>query len=383
MKKVVNIEMHLVNLAKLTQGDAKFEDSGFDLNDSETRKLISFHRVENHILKNLSNSSRSSLNEGFATLKRAVMNNTAKTLMQFYSLQQLSQKFDLEGVHFMVIKGIALSQMLYGDYSFRSSRDIDILVKYSDVSKADSLLRQLGYVRSAPSENTNTKQWHIYLQNYNHGKYHHPNGAFVELHWRMHKYRIHPNTFEDFYDNSIVVDISGITVRTLSEEGYLSYLCNHGAGHSWAALYWLIDVVRILEKIKEEDLFAALEKAKKGGTSAAFLSGLYLAGKIFNYNCSPQIQSIYNGCKPARKLVANSVAVLNSSPHNKMTAALQLKIIKTLLLLKEGFSHKLQVVFYLITSFQDWQLLPLPSWLFWLYVPLRPFLWGYRKLFKR
>ena len=35
------------------------------------------------------------------------------------------------------------------------------------------------------------------------------------------------------------------------------------------------------------------------------------------------------------------------------------------------------------TSYLDWQLLPLPSWLFWLYIPLRPFLWGYRKLFRK
>ncbi len=52
-----------------------------------------------------------------------------------------------QNLHFVVIKGIALSQELYGSCFARESSDIDILVAQEDIPKADYVARRCGWLQ--------------------------------------------------------------------------------------------------------------------------------------------------------------------------------------------------------------------------------------------
>lgn len=45
----------------------------------------------------------------------------------------------------LVLKGAALAQMVYGDVAWRPMRDVDLLVRRSDATRADQTLRQVGF----------------------------------------------------------------------------------------------------------------------------------------------------------------------------------------------------------------------------------------------
>ncbi len=60
-------------------------------------------------------------------------------------LSQIIPAFNEAGIEFVVIKGIVLSQLLYGNHYSRITNDIDILVHEEDMEKADVVLRQLNF----------------------------------------------------------------------------------------------------------------------------------------------------------------------------------------------------------------------------------------------
>lgn len=62
------------------------------------------------------------------------------------ALKRFTEAAEFEHLPFVLIKGMALSQELYGNAFARQSGDIDILVDYDDIPKADYVLRKAGWV---------------------------------------------------------------------------------------------------------------------------------------------------------------------------------------------------------------------------------------------
>ncbi len=60
-------------------------------------------------------------------------------------LAYFSEESRRQNLHFVVMKGMALSKLLYGDAFARQSGDIDILVAPDDVAKADYVARSCGW----------------------------------------------------------------------------------------------------------------------------------------------------------------------------------------------------------------------------------------------
>jgi hypothetical protein len=87
------------------------------------------------------------------------------------------------GIRCAMLKGPALSQMLYGDPGRRPSGDIDVLVAREQLHDAVRVARELGYV--APADHVDGRglpRLHFTMT--------HPRGQLppVELHWRIHWY---------------------------------------------------------------------------------------------------------------------------------------------------------------------------------------------------
>lgn len=61
------------------------------------------------------------------------------------ALDELSKALYEDGIDYLVLKGIPLSLQIYGSPSVRISNDIDLLVRESDMEKANTVLRRLNY----------------------------------------------------------------------------------------------------------------------------------------------------------------------------------------------------------------------------------------------
>lgn len=71
----------------------------------------------------------------------------SRTNLYLETLEKLQQVADQEGLHFTLIKGLPLSYNLYSTPFGRQFNDLDILIDASDISRADYVIRSLGFVQ--------------------------------------------------------------------------------------------------------------------------------------------------------------------------------------------------------------------------------------------
>jgi hypothetical protein len=138
------------------------------------------------------------------------------------------------------IKGPQLALALYGDTGLRSCRDLDILVRDTDVARTLAALEGLGYRHDAALSTLQIEAVRRYG-----GQYilFHPERAAVEPHWL-----IAPSTlafdldYERLWHRTRRSDFLGVPCLRLPPEEELLLLCLHGAKEQWKKLKWICDI---------------------------------------------------------------------------------------------------------------------------------------------
>ncbi|MBI4647130.1 MAG: nucleotidyltransferase family protein [Bacteroidia bacterium] len=302
-------------------------------------------------------------------------------------MKKISDLFNAGGIELYFIKGIALSALLYNNSEARSSRDIDIFINDNDMDiiKADKLLRNNGYFRFVPVCEADSMLFKIYRKNYKHFKYKCQESAhLLEMHWKLHNYdTLYPNIIKDISGNYILVNIDGINIKTLLPEDYVLYLSIHGARHNWGQLYWLLDLAVIIDnwKINWKDIYS---KANRHNMLRSVSSGLILTNRLFGSSIPENFTNSYIKNNNATRLIVNNSLKVICSGYLGMGKIRHFYLsFKSFLFIKPGLRHKLNIFLSLLTSYHDWEVLPLPEKLFFLYYFLRPFLWFYRHYLKK
>lgn len=141
-------------------------------------------------------------------------------------IYQFSQK---NKVRFLLIKGLALSKIIYDDLYSRQINDIDLLIDEYDGIKFDSIMREIGYVQPykadwskgqfsfLPFLTLHGRDSKHYYEYYKFGE----NISKVEVHRTLTGYR--PIINEILWSNS-TINIDGININTLSLEHTFVYL---------------------------------------------------------------------------------------------------------------------------------------------------------------
>ncbi len=133
--------------------------------------------------------------------------------------------FQDESIDCLLVKGIALGSFVYRDPAHRPMRDIDLLVKNDDATRAEQLLFDLGY---------HTEREHDIPADY----YHLPplcktiDGlpVTIEIHRNLLPlHRHYPRwPLERSYPSAMSIDIDGLEAQTLSLEDTLGAVFLHG-----------------------------------------------------------------------------------------------------------------------------------------------------------
>ena len=168
---------------------------------------------------------------------------------------EIAKVLEEENIWFLNLKGPLLSQRIYGDPTYRSFRDFDILVKPEDVNQTVQVLQREGFEFPGFEWPQSEKRQQIALHFINQVEIIHPeSGVMFEVHWKLFSTRItHRETTERFLTENIeTVDFGGQKVNRLSLEFELFYLIVHGGTHAWFRLKWLVDIHEILQR-KELD----------------------------------------------------------------------------------------------------------------------------------
>lgn len=185
------------------------------------------------------------------------------------ALQQIAKLFEANDIRYLCLKGPALSQYLYGNYSTRFSRDLDIIVADFQLEHAINCLNKIGFVRISNTQlNSPVQRFAEQFLCKDISLRHKQLNVTLELHWR---WEINPYLlqlpFDYAWENREYVEIADTRIATLNSQANLLYLCAHGAKSYWARLSWLADIDQILTHKRlnweEMDTFAKSIKAER------------------------------------------------------------------------------------------------------------------------
>ncbi len=285
-------------------------------------------------------------------------------------LVRLSRAFDEAGLDLMTFKGPLLAQMLYGDLSLRQYVDLDILVRVSQLMEAKRILAKLGYhphIRRSPLRQAAAQRF-LYEEEL----VHETHLARVDLHWGLTaSYARVPKRGMDLWTKTISLNFQGVRLSALPPREHLLYLCQHGSKHGWQRLVWIADVALAAGEVPELEWPDFLARA--GAAKRMLLLGLNLAYQLWGIRFSPIVHKSIQSDPSIGQLTHRVFRYVLSGPGGAPVGGLNRKWFYCRIL--EGWGDRTAYLMgrALTPNEPDWNLLPLPRPLFFLYVPLRIF----------
>jgi hypothetical protein len=178
---------------------------------------------------------------------------------EFIKITDILRKAEIPFVSF---KGPLLSQKIYGDPTYRHSKDFDFLIGRESIPKALEELQKNGFQIENNDLPLDQCKLHLWLEHNNQVELYNPeSGISVEIHSRLFKLSILPHSelLELIRENSTIVHFNGKEFVAFSHEFELAYLILHGGIHYWNRLKWLVDVKELINKYTlDETKFLAI-----------------------------------------------------------------------------------------------------------------------------
>lgn len=270
-------------------------------------KQVEHHRVEPFLVGKLDVLKPILNADDFQRLKLHLTKGIPLQLRYIKELRDLLKKFQEEGVRIMPFKGPLLSHELFGNYTARSFKDLDVWVEKKDFETAHNIMCDLGYepLYFDPTSLSGWRRKACFRVEKDWTYIHKFSGCIVELHWRLFTSpKMTSLTFNDFWNNAKSVSFLGLNVKSFNDEHLLFYLVVHGSWTGYNRLKWLFDFHYMLEKsidgINWEKL---LIRARELGCERAFLLSMKVRGVMFKESLPMVINSDFDAKKTNRALV--------------------------------------------------------------------------------
>ena len=350
--------------------------SGSELNWDEVASLVLRHGVVGQFCTVMGKRGWDTVPiETRDRLKSCRTQQAVRALGQVAELTRVGRLFVEAGVPLIPLKGVALSQELYGDPCVRSSCDLDILVKPEDVEKAEKLLIQAGYRHALGFHNMPERQKHHIVNTLHHHEYlNDDRQGYIELHWRSYLWP--KERVAALWDTSRYSAWLDVGLMQLSTEETILFLADHGARHGWPCLKWLSDVAMLMRNMPEDKWLHLYNRAaffdlqRVISQTAVLLKWFYEIEppQAFRELSAPKalVHCLY--VHATSQLLASGDELASHKKFLGWRMAFQLKRLKPTTPLSELINSVLIIP-------ADFVEFPLPDYLFWLYLPLRPYFW--------
>ncbi len=145
-----------------------------------------------------------------------------------HDLLKIAEAFEVRRIPWMVIKGVALAESVYGGLAERSMVDNDIVVPPDRIVDAHQTLTGLGFY-DRPGCTLELSRG----ADYEH-QMHFPHPAVetgMELHWHVYAPELFRGGVGPFFERAVMRRLAGTWMLTLSNEDRLLQLATHWAGH--------------------------------------------------------------------------------------------------------------------------------------------------------
>lgn len=142
---------------------------------------------------------------------------------------------DDSGIPFIVLKGAALAEPVYGDPVLRHSHDLELLVREEHVRRAEESLRAADCRGREP------------LRAGGKLRVFHDSGLPVVLRTRLFEPKLYGGDWEWCSERTESVQVAGREVLTLSPALALHHVCVHAVyGHGRSSLQWVVDAIMLI-----------------------------------------------------------------------------------------------------------------------------------------
>lgn len=308
-------------------------------------------------------------------LAESFMNDANRSVILAQELANLLSVCLQNEIQCIPFKGPQLALMCYGNLTLRSTSDLDILVRKSDVVNVHRLLLNRGYT---PCNWRNTHkfsddfflsgQFVNFCSAY---AYSNQEGIVVDLHWQ-----ILPSTFLALSPDYMFSHLQqgffqGKPIETFDNELLLFFLCAHASKHGWYRLNWIVDIAELLDLMQSADWQSLLERSRKIGAEKMVLLGAYLTTYLPRTSLPKEMSDRIEAEPEIRALGDEIINRMLANPT--FTEWNDLKRRTHYLRMKKTYLQRFALFLELATkpTLDERMRLPLPSSLFPLYYGLR------------
>lgn len=196
-------------------------------------------------------------------LQQAYYKTFSRSMLMYEHFRKVAEALATHNIPVIALKGIYLSEWLYGDIGLRQFSDIDVLVKLEDASTCMAILAGLGYIQDNDSETEFEKKLEVV--------HYTPmvlNGVSIEVHVKLHqnneKYCV---GVDDLWRNALPETLNKATVYSLCLNDLLVHLCIHLDKHFYQGHVQFTcfnDITNVLDKKADQLDWEALIRACKG-----------------------------------------------------------------------------------------------------------------------
>lgn len=159
----------------------------------------------------------------------------------FYKTAQVLDLLKDAGIKTAVLKGIALSELVYKNHGIRPMSDMDILVPHSEARHAINVLEKAGF---------KMELGHLLEHNLEFGRsiaFSDDEGTEIDLHWYAFVNALGNVQKNDFWGDVIPVEVSGVQTYSLTHTDNLLHAIVHGIRKNpEPPIRWVADSMMII-----------------------------------------------------------------------------------------------------------------------------------------
>jgi hypothetical protein len=286
------------------------------------------------------------------------------------------------GIPVLVLKGIALAQLVYGAIETKQTRDIDLLVPPDRAEAALRILEKEGYALFSPAAQLNDTQRRALIRHAREIELARNDiGLRLELQWRVADNALLLDGIGAHSPAQTVTLAGGGSVRTLALDPLFAYLCVHGAGHAWSRLKWLADLNALVAQ-HAADIPRLYRQAQTLGAGLCAGQALLLCRQLLDLPLPPGLANELQADNRIARLVRGALVAMtapNTGAEKDAGFAGVLRNIRMQFSLGRGFRFFAAQCRVAAVGQADIALLALPAGLQFLHPLLRLPLWLWRR----
>lgn len=310
--------------------------------------------------------------EVMAALKGVARSNAFEAARAANEVGRITAAFREAGIGVATLKGLALSQVVFGSANGRSVGDLDLLVE--DRGAAEKLPRQiellagLGYECINPAVRLTRLRARSYVRYWKDATFRSTATGFeLDLHWRLFNHRLHGANRMLRGARYETVTVLGVPMRVLRVREQFIYCAAHGMMDAWTYLKGLADIAGFLRLLNWQELDAALKLAAEVGllaqvSAAVHLANAWMGAEVENSRLLGVEQAT---CGAMMERVSEGLAQHAWKPvRDDRSPAEWLRLETTLV---PGVSARMELAGRYAWRPRVWGRMDLPDGLFWLY----------------